>query len=310
VSVPTGVFTKETLINGASTRIECLELGGQTYCLSRGLATTVRLEDEWYEDVRDPESVIAALREFNGTPDIFTFWQRLPDTEPRYSFPVEWESIAALPVSSFAEWWNDRISSRTRNLIRKAEKLGVTVREARYDDEFVRGMTHIFNETPVRQGRRFWHYGKDFDTVKQEFSRYLFREDLIGAYYHNEMIGFIMLGNAGRYGVAGQVISTIKHRDKATNNALIAKAVQICERKGLPHLVYFYWASGSLAEFKRRCGFEEVRLPRYWVPLTARGRLALSLGLHRSWKRLIPDAALNRLKHLRSRWLTFRMPDA
>ncbi len=55
------------------------------------------------------------------------------------------------------------------------------------------------------------------------------------------MIGFIMLGNAGRYGVLGQIISSLKHRDKATNNALIAKAVGVCERAGLPHLVYLFW---------------------------------------------------------------------
>ncbi len=107
-----------------------------------------------------------------------------------------------------------------RSQIRKAEKEGVVVRETRYDDDFVRGMTAIFNEAPVRQGRRFWHYGKDFETVKRQFSRYIHREHMIGAYYHDEMIGLIMLGNAGRFGITGQIISSIKHRDKATNNAL------------------------------------------------------------------------------------------
>ena len=30
---------------------------------------------------------------------------------------------------------------------------------------------------------------------------------MIGAYYGGEMIGFIMLGNAGNYGITGQIIS-------------------------------------------------------------------------------------------------------
>jgi len=30
-------------------------------------------------------------------------------------------------------------------------------------------MTAIFNESPTRQGRKFWHYGKDFATVKKQF---------------------------------------------------------------------------------------------------------------------------------------------
>src|SRR5262249_37200537 len=148
----------------------------------------------------------------------------------------------ALPITSFDHWWNKQIKSRTRNLIRKTEKSGVEVREAIFDDEFARGMTDIFNETPVRQGRRFWHYGKDFETVKRQFSRYLFREHLIGAYYRGELIGFVMLANAGRYALTGQIISKIQHRDKSTNNALIAKAVEVCEQKQLPYLVYLYWS--------------------------------------------------------------------
>jgi len=92
-------FTRDTLISGEPVRIECLEILGQTYMISRGIATTVHLEDEWFEDVKHPESVIAALKE--APADIFTFWQRLPHTEPAFDFHREWESIAALPVTTF-----------------------------------------------------------------------------------------------------------------------------------------------------------------------------------------------------------------
>ena len=297
-------FTKETLVNGIPAQIECFEIRGQTYAITKGAVAVLRLEDEWYEDVQDPESVVAILKTSPVPVDIFTFWQRLPQTEPQFDFYKEWETIAALPVKSFDYWWNNQIKSRTRNLIRKAKKKGVDVREASYDDDFVRGMTAIFNDTPIRQGRRFWHYGKDFETIKKQFSRYLFREDLIGAYYRDELIGFVMLGDAGRYAVTGQIISKIAHQDKSTNNALIAKAVEVCERKRLPHLVYLYWGSGSLAEFKRRCGFEETLIPRYYVPLTPRGKLALNLGLHRGWKEALPAPLKEQLKKLRSLWLS------
>jgi hypothetical protein len=267
------------------------------------LATTVRLEDEWFEDVRDPHSVIAVLKHFSVNADIFTFWQRVPDAEPRFAFHREPERIAALPVTTFDQWWNHQIKPTARNKIRKAQKAGVDVREARFDDHFIAGMTAIFNETPVRQGRRFWHYGKDFETVKEQFSRYLFREDLLGAYYRDELIGFAMLGDAGKHGVIGQIISKVEHRDKGPNNALIAKAVQVCERKRFSHLVYAYWPDGSLAEFKRANGFEETLVPRYYLPLTSRGRLLIHTGLHRGWKALVPKSISLRLKSLRSRWL-------
>jgi hypothetical protein len=297
------VFTKETMARGQPTTIACVEIGGQIYAIANGPATVVGLEDDWFDDVVDPEGVIDTLSNCSGfKPDIFTFWQRVPDVEPKYPFFMEWEELAVLPIKDYKHWWNHQIKSRVRNQIRKSEREGLVVREAAYDDDFVRGMTAIFNETPVRQGRRFWHYGKDFQTVKKQFSRFIHREDLIGAYYQDELIGFIMMGNAGRYGVTGQIISAIKHRDKSPSNALIAKAVGLCERKKLPYLVYLYWTDDSLAEFKRRCGFEKIAVPRYFVPLTNRGRLALKLGLHRGWKRLLPEQVKAPLKKLRG-WL-------
>jgi hypothetical protein len=300
---PLQVFAKETLIKGQPAKQDCIQIGGQTYSITSGALTIVSLEDDWYEDVRDPEAVIQALKEASDLKaDLFTFWQRLPNIEPRFKYHMESEEIAVLPVKSFDQWFNQQIKSRTRNLIRKSQKDGLEVRETTYDDAFVKGMTAIFNEAPVRQGRPFWHYGKDFETIKRQFSRFIHREDMIGAYYQGEMIGFMMLGNAGPFAVTGQIISSLKHRDKSTNNALIAKAVELCEKKGLPYLVYLFWSGDSLAEFKRRCGFEKVSVPRYFVPLTQKGKLALKLRLHRGWKQLLPKELTKSLKKLRSRW--------
>jgi hypothetical protein len=300
------MFEKDTLVKGQPAQIECAEICGQTYAITRGPLTVVSLEDEWYEDVLDPEAVIASLRDQNDIKaDIFTFWQRLPNLEPRYGFYRESEDIAVLPAN-YDRWFNHLIKSRVRNLIRKSEKEGIVVRETSYDDDFVRGMTAIFNEAPVRQGRRFWHYGKDFETVKSQFSRYVHREHMIGAYYRDEMIGLIMLGNAGRFGITGQIISSIKHRDKATNNALIAKAVEVCEKQGLQHLVYLFWSDDSLSEFKRRCGFERTPVPRYYVPLTAKGKFGLRVGAHKGWKAMLPARVKAPLKRLRASWYESR----
>jgi hypothetical protein len=303
------VFAKDTLVKGQPARIDCLDIDGQTFSISRGPANVVSLEDEWYEDVRDPQAVITSLREQRAvSADIFTFWQRLPDIEPRYAFQREWEAIAVLEAN-YDRWFNQVIKSRVRNQIRKAEKEGIVVRETAYDDDFVRGMTAIFNEAPVRQGRRFWHYGKDFDTVKRQFSRYIHREHMLGAYFNGEMIGFIMLGNAGSFGITGQIISSVKHRDKGTNNALIAKAVEVCEQAGLQHLVYLFWSEDSLSEFKRRCGFERTLVPRYYVPLTLRGEMALKAGAHKGWKAMVPAGLKSSLKRFRASWYERTCPE-
>jgi len=305
------LYRKDTLIKGQPAQIECVDIAGQRYAVGRGPVTLLGLEEEWYEDVRDPEAVIETLRRSNGfKPDLFTFWQRPPQSEPKFSYHVEWEELALLPVQSYDHWFNHQIKSRIRNLIRKAEKEGVEVRETTFDDDFVRGMTKIFNEAPVRQGRKFWHYGKSFETVKQQFARFIHREHMIGAYYKGELIGFIMMANTGQFGLTEQIISAIDHRDKATNNLLIAKAVEICANRKLPYLCYLFWSGDSLAEFKRRCGFDPVKVPRYFVPLTAKGQLALKLGVHRGWKALLPDNLKASLKKLRTRWYDLRAGEA
>lgn len=307
---PPRVLTRQTLRNGRPATIECMEIAGRMVVVERGLLTTVRLEDEWFEDVEDPALLLRALHRAPVQADLFTFWQRLPHTEPRHAYPMERECLAALPVTSYEHWWKQRIKSRVRSQIRKARNEGVEVREVPYDDDFVRGMTRIFNESPIRQNRPFWHYGKDFDTVKQQFSRYLFRERMVGAYYRGSMIGFMMLADAGAFALTGQVLSSREHRDKSPNFLLIDKAVELCEAHGFGHLVYFHWSDDSLSEFKRRCGFERVDVPRYHVPLTAGGRLALRLGLHKGWKAALPPALKQPLKRVRGAWYGIRWPEA
>ena len=296
-------YSKDTLVNGQPAKIKCIDIDGQTYAINHGPVTVVSLEDDWYEDVRNPERVIEALkRDVDFRADIFSFWQRPPEATPKYAYPMEWEQIALLPLQSYDHWWNHQIKSRVRNQIRKSEKQGVTVRETEYDDDFVRGMTTIFNESPVRQGRKFWHYGKDFETVERQFSRFIHREVMIGAYYKDEMIGLMMLGDAGHFGLTGQIISSLNHRDKSPNNALIAKAVEVCTKRNLDYLCYLFWSDDSLAEFKRRCGFEKTQVPRYFVPLTATGKLGFKVGAHLGWKMMIPQRIKAPLKRFRRKW--------
>jgi hypothetical protein len=261
-----------------------------------------RPQQEWFEDVENPEMLIEALQKSKPCPDILTFWQRLPDTKPKYSYRMETDSIAALPIKSYSFWWDKQIDSKTRNMVRKAEKKGLIVKPATFDDRFIQGMTAIFNEAPIRQGRPFLHYGKDFETVKREFSRFLFREELFGAYLAEELVGFIMLADAGRYAFLGQILSKIARRDLATNNALLAKAVQRCAEKGMPYLAYALWLDDGLGNFKRSNGFQRFDLPRYFVPLTQKGKLALKLGLHHGWTAVLPDGIKDRLKTLRNLW--------
>jgi hypothetical protein len=272
---------------------------GKEISITGKFIKTARVIEEWYVDVDEPELIINKLKLVEPIPDIFTFWQRLPNIKREYDYYLEWDSIAAIKIKNYDYWFKKQISSSARRAIRKSKKLGVEVRITDYNDEFVRGMTDIFNESPIRQGKPFWHYGKDFDMVKKEFSKFLFREELIGAFLGDELIGFIMLAYAGEYAMTGQIISKIKYRNKYPNNALISKAVHICEQKKINYLVYLKWGSGSLNEFKRRNGFEKIDLPRYYLPLSIWGKISLKLGVHHGLSGILPPNVIDYLKKVR-----------
>src|SRR5262249_14163831 len=155
---------------------------------------------------------------------------------------------------------------------------------------------------PVRQGRRFWHYNKDFNTVKQELSADLECSSFIGAFYETELIGFIKLLHTDRYSMITMILDLLAHRDKSPINGLIAKAVEICAERYVPYLTYTVWRRGNHGDFQRRNGFERIPVPRYYVPLTAKGHLALSSNIHRGLKDLLPEQVLSGFLDLRTKW--------
>ena len=94
------------------------------------------------------------------------------------------------------------------------------------------------------------------------------------------------------------IISMDEHYDKRPQNALIAKAAEVCEQKGISHLIYGKFIYGnkrrsSLVEFKRRNGFQQVNFPRYYIPLTLLGELFVRLRLYRGFSGLVPEPILH-----------------
>src|SRR5260370_12488539 len=197
---------------------------------------------------------------------------------------MEWDNFAVLHVSAYDTWWKKQIDNKTRNMVRRAEKKGVEVRETPFDDALVRGIWEIYNETPFRQGKPFPHYGKDIDTVRREAATFLDRSIFVGAYLETQLIGFIKLTDDETRTQSGimNIVGMIQHRDKAPTNALVAHCVRSCADRKVAYLVYANFAYGnkqrdSLADFKQNNGFQRIDLPRYYLPLTAVGASALRL---------------------------------
>ncbi len=303
------IATIEIRVKGKAVSVPSAKICGRTITTSGKWLKMAVVQDEELvegETVGDPESFVSDLKRTGLNADIFTFAQKLTDTTPKHPFHMEWDNFAVIPITTFSEWWDKRLEPSVRRAVRKAAKNGVEVRHEELDDAFVKGIVAINNETPIRQGRTFWHYQKPFEEVKRENSTYPARNAFLGAYLQGEMIGFIRMIFADRVASIVQLLSMMKHYDKRPANAMLAKAVEICEQKGISQLMYCNFIyndpDSSLTEFKRRNGFEQVLVPRYYIPLTSKGKIALRLGLHHGLKGLIPKPVVIRLVKLRNSW--------
>lgn len=279
------------------------------------LVRIAEIFDEYWLETRslpDPEDVLDSCRAIEPRPDLFTFAQRVPDAEPRYSYYRESDNVAAIPLTTYDHWFGKQITPAVRRNIKASEKRGVVVKVEDYNDEYVRGIMAIYNESPIRQGRRFWHYGKDIASVRAENGTYADRSTFLAAYLDGEMVGYLKMVWDERTAAVMQVMSQMKCYEKRPNNALLAEAVrQACARKK-DYLLYEAFVYGkkshsSLTEYKRSNGFVRMDLPRYYVPLTRKGALALHLGLHKSQKDRLPGWLTSGWVDMRSRWYDWRM---
>jgi hypothetical protein len=283
---------------------------GKDIKITGRLVRIARLEAEGYFFLEsDPRGLIDELRKFDARIDLFTFTQRVPDTSPKFHYPMEWDNCAAVEVTSFDHWWTRQIRPEARNRARQAEKKGVVIREVPFGDELVNGIWEIYNEAAIRGGRRFPHFGEDLQTVYDEEATFLDRSVFIGAYLDSSLIGFVKLtaDETGTQANLMNILSMVKHRDKAPTNALIAHAVRACASRKISYLVYQRYSYGKkradgVVKFKEVNGFKQFDLPRYYVPLTALGRAAFQLKLHHRLADRLPESIADRLREMRSAW--------
>jgi hypothetical protein len=228
--------------------------------------------------------------------DIFTFIERgwcspLTVTPSDKWLKIE-DNIALLQINSFDEWW-ERIGKKTRNMVRKAEKNGVQTEKTEPSDKLAEGVWQIYNETPIRQERAFPHYGKSLESVKDM----IFNTKncaFIGTYVEDMLAGFIQLVYGDNLVVITQILSFQKHWDKALNNVMLSKVVELCAKDSHKWLMYGRMGKGSnhpsLDKFKENNGFVRYPLNRYYMVLSKKGKLAVKLGFHQQFKDRVPES--------------------
>jgi hypothetical protein len=305
------VNSTEISVRGEWVRVPALEISGQTVVITGRWVKVASVQSEdWAEtEFEDPESCVMELlrrREIGLRADVFTFAQKPPSTTRRYAYPMDLDSIAVARLCSFKEWW-ERLPQETRKNVRRGQKRGVKVTVQRFSDELVRGILEINNESSLRQGRRFSHFGKSFGEVKKDYSSFLNRSDFICANHGTELIGILKVVYRKDTASILQLLVKLRHQDKRPANALVAKAMEICESKGISYLTYGKFnygnkAGDSLREFKIRHGFQEILVPRYYVPLTTRGAVWTRLRLYRGLLGILPSGIITAGLKARLAW--------
>jgi hypothetical protein len=273
------------------------------------LIRIAHLDGDKYRFPDNPEAMLEGLRNCGTRIDLFTFMQKVSETSPKYEYPWEWDNFAMLPISTFDHWWTQQLGFKARNKAKQAEKKGVKLREMPFDNSLIQGIWTIYNECPIRQGKRFPHYGMSLESVREYAGTFLESSIFIGAFLQGSLIGFAKLTIDETRTQAGlmHIVSMVRHRDKAPTNALIAQAVRSCALRKIPYLVYSNFAYGNkqrdtLSDFKERNGFQRVDVPRYYVPLTWIGNGAFRLGMHRRLLDCLPEAWIAKLREFRSSW--------
>lgn len=300
------VTSEEMIVNGKLIKSEVIHIDNKEIIISGKFSKKASIKEEWDIDINDPTSIISELKDNKVNADIFTFIQRLPESKPQYSYFMEWDNIAAIPINSYDHWFKKQLHETPRNKIKKAQKTGVIIKLCSFNDELINGIKNIYNEAPIRQGRPYPNYGMSFELTKKENSQFLERATFIGAFYNNELIGYIRLVHTDRYTRTMGILAKIAHRDKAPMNLLIAKAVEVCAEKKVPYLSYAKYdygkvGSDSMMDFKYYNGFESICLPRYFIPLTIKGRIILFMNLHHGIIGILPQRLVRILRFIKHR---------
>jgi hypothetical protein len=285
-------------IKGQWVSIPVLEVDGDKL-ITRGKwlkIAWVRGEEMKERELETPERYLTALKNPKNKlikADIFTFTQKIPATNPKYRYPMEWESVAAIPLASYKQWW-ESLPQETRKNVRRSQKRSVEIRIKEFDDDLIEGLRGVNDDCPTRQGMKNAYYGLTAEETRDRFSEFVGTCDFLCAYSGEEMIGFLHLVYRGDVAAILNLTTKPSHFDKRPANALMAKAVEICETRGISHITYGLYNYGnkrdsSLKEFKIRNRFEEILVPRYFVPLTLWGRVCMKAKLHRGLIGILPS---------------------
>jgi GNAT superfamily N-acetyltransferase len=248
---------------------------------------------DWLYDV-NPELYVKSLI---GKVDVFTFWNRVPNKAAlTVNGKVELDNIAALPITSVDYWRNVQVSRKVRNIIRKAVKNSVVVRHGSLCEEYYEELYSLFHGIIARQNKPFTHRHESLEQIKSGFEKLSnHRFEILNAYHNEKLIGTLGLLYSEETSLIGNFTVADEYQKLGVPSLLIEKAVERTVNAKKKLLIYTHWktdkeaSNDSLRDFKRHCGFQEMKVARYYVPLTFKGKVVIFLGLHKGKWGLMPQ---------------------
>jgi hypothetical protein len=248
--------------------------------------------NEYEKDVFPNDQFLKKLADYGI--DVFTFversWCCKLQNQPKWLRTQD--NVALLPIKTYKDWW-EAIGKKTRNMVRKAGKNGITIRTVEPSENLAEGIWRIYNETPIRQERPFTHYGMP-QSIVNSLVMNASNSTFIGAFFGGELAGFIQLVEGDKIALVAQILSLQRLWDKAVNNALLAKSVELAAEKKIPWLMYGRMGNHpSLDNFKTNHGFIRFTLKRFYVPTTRKGTIIAELGLQKEAKDALPQPIRN-----------------
>jgi hypothetical protein len=144
--------TVEIRVKGKWAKVPSIEFNGMTLFAKGKLPriAVIRGEDMMECELKKPEQYVNLLTSGNTGSvhaDIFTFTQRLPGSQPQFSYPMEWESVAAIQTQSFGNWW-ENLPQETRKNVRRSQKRGVSIRISEFNDKLIQDIREVNDDSP------------------------------------------------------------------------------------------------------------------------------------------------------------------
>jgi hypothetical protein len=205
--------------------------------------------------------------------DIFTYWTRNWVKQQASDDTIMKRNIlAVLRLPSSYDRWYESLDKRVRHAIRTSR----TSVEQCTIDEGTKAIASIYTDIEERQGQPFPFHNIDAAELERIMVR---RKESV--FFHGladgRLVGAarIIPSISEGFAILASLISRGSDFDKKPNDRLLAGLVEWAIQKQIGLLVYDYLADDSLGFFKRRHGFCPLSVPRFGVPLTARGSLAL-----------------------------------